>query len=113
MAYGIRNVQDPKSCIHEVARLLKPGGRLGILELTRPSFPLLRLGHQFYLKTIIPFFGKWLTDNEDAYRYLCRSIQTFIEPQEIEKLLIEARFQKTKRIPLTGGIATLIVGTKG
>ena len=112
MAYGIRNVQNPAKCIKEVARVLKPGGCFGILELTRPRNPLLRLGHKFYLTTLIPFLGKWLTNNAQAYSYLCQSIQSFTAPEELQKLLVTNGFHRTKTYPLAGGIATIILGYK-
>lgn len=112
MAYGIRNVQDPKLCIQEVSRLLKPGSCFGILELTRPNIRLLRWGHQFYLRRVLPFLGKRLTDNEQAYQYLCRSIQSFVAPEDIQKLLVENGFENSKILPLAGGIATIILGYK-
>jgi len=112
MAYGIRNVQDPALCMREVARVLKPGGCFGILELTRPKARLLRWGHQFYLRTLLPFLGKWLTDNAEAYQYLCQSIQTFTAPDELQKLLLTNGFQSTKIYPLAGGVATIILGYK-
>lgn len=112
MAYGIRNVQDPFQCLQEAYRVLKPGGAFGILELTRPKNRLLRLGHQGYLKILLPLMGKWLTDNADAYRYLCNSIQHFIEPEKLEMLLQQAGFIQTSRLSLAGGIATLLVGHK-
>lgn len=112
MAYGIRNVQDPALCIREVARLLKPGGCFGILELTRPHNKFLRWGHQFYLSTLLPFLGKWLTSNEQAYEYLYKSIQSFSSPEELEKLLVTNGFPHTQTHSLAGGIATIIVGYK-
>lgn len=112
MAYGIRNVKDPSVCIGEVFRVLKPGSRFGILELTQPHNSLLRLGHQLYLKTILPFFGKILTTNQDAYDYLQNSIQTFIAPSDLEKLMQERGFVNTSRLSLAGGIATILIGTK-
>lgn len=112
MAYGIRNVQNPALCIQEVSRLLKPGSCFGILELTRPHMRLLRWGHEFYLRRILPFLGKRLTDNEQAYQYLCKSIQSFVAPEDLQKLLLENGFQNTKIQPLAGGIATIIVGYK-
>lgn len=111
MAYGIRNVQDPALCMRDVLRVLKPGGCFGILELTRPRYRLLRLGHQIYLRTL-PFLGKWLTDNKQAYQYLCQSIQTFIAPDELKNLLAENGFVQTQTHALTGGIATIILGYK-
>lgn len=112
MAYGIRNVQDPSLCIRDTFRVLKPGGSFGILELTRPRSPFLRKGHQFYLQIFLPLLGKWLTDNQQAYRYLCQSIETFIEPTEIENLFKQLGFIRTECRSLAGGIATLIMGNK-
>ncbi|WP_068466469.1 bifunctional demethylmenaquinone methyltransferase/2-methoxy-6-polyprenyl-1,4-benzoquinol methylase UbiE [Candidatus Protochlamydia phocaeensis] len=112
MAYGIRNVHHPAQCIQEVYRVLKPGGCLGILELTRPSNRLLRYGHQIYLRTLLPLFGKWLTANEEAYQYLRQSIHTFIPPGQLEALFRENGFIKTGRYSLNGGIATIITGYK-
>ena len=112
MAYGIRNVQNPALCIQDVFRVLKPGGCMGILELTRPNHPVLRLGHQLYLRTLMPFLGKWLTKNREAYQYLRKSIQTFIAPEELENLLKKNGFLRTQRFSLTGGIATLLIGYK-
>lgn len=112
MAYGIRNVQDPSLCIRDVFRVLKPGGSFGILELTRPRSPLLRRGHQIYLHKFLPFLGKWLTNNQQAYQYLCQSIETFTQPSEIEKLFKFHGFIHTQCHSLAGGIATLILGDK-
>lgn len=112
MAYGIRNVQNPARCIRDVFRVLKPGGCFGILELTRPSSRFLRLGHQLYLRTLMPMLGKCLTNNQQAYQYLCQSIQTFIAPEELENLLNCNGFIHTKRYPLAGGIATILIGHK-
>lgn len=112
MAYGIRNVKNPAVCIREAHRLLKKGGVFGILELTQPTNPLLKAGHTFYLRFILPILGKLLTDNQEAYRYLSNSIHTFIAPSEIEKMMKEAGFSETECFPLTGGIATIILGRK-
>lgn len=112
MAYGIRNVQQPSRCIQDVLRVLKPGGCFGILELTRPSSQILRFGHQIYLRTFLPLFGKWLTANQDAYDYLRNSIDTFISPEELENLMKEQGFIQTKRCTLMGGIATILTGCK-
>lgn len=112
IAYGIRNVQNPALCMQEVFRVLKPGGSFGILELTRPHSRLLRLGHHIYLRTWLPLLGKWLTDNQQAYKYLCQSIQTFIAPEELKNLLTANGFISTQCHSLTGGIATLLIGHK-
>ncbi len=112
IAYGIRNVKHPQQCIHDVFRVLKPGGTFGILELTQPEQPLLRFGHHIYLRTVLPIMGKFLTSNREAYQYLCNSINTFIPPQELKRQLQEASFQAIQHIPLLGGIATLLIAKK-
>lgn len=112
MAYGIRNVKDPAACIQEAYRVLKPNGRFGILELTRPEHSLLRFGHTLYLKTALPIFGRWLTANREAYQYLCNSIHTFIAPNELEELFLKTGFTHTSRLSLSGGIATILIGYK-
>jgi demethylmenaquinone methyltransferase/2-methoxy-6-polyprenyl-1,4-benzoquinol methylase len=112
MAYGIRNIHHPLQALQETFRILKPGACLGILELTRPDNKFLRIGHQLYLKIVLPIVGKWLTANKDAYQYLRNSIHTFIPPQELEDLVKTAGFINTGRYPLAGGIATIITGFK-
>lgn len=110
MAYGIRNVKDPRQCFIEVQRTLKPGGMLGILELTEPTNRLLRSGHKLYLKYFLPMIGKLATSNGPAYKYLSNSIGEFTKPHELAALLMECGFSSTRIIPLSGGIATIILG---
>lgn len=112
MAYGIRNVKNPQQCFHEVFRVLRPGGVFGILELTQPANPIIRWGHGLYLKGFLPVLGKWLTDNREAYSYLCSSIKSFTPPAELEKMLLKAGFAKTSIHPMTFGTATIMIGHK-
>lgn len=112
IAYGIRNVKNPAKCISEVYRILKPGSNFGILELTKPKNRILRMGHSFYLKTILPILGKALTSNQQAYQYLCNSIHTFIEPKDLQFLLLQAGFKEVEINPMCGGIATIISAKK-
>lgn len=112
IAYGIRNVKDSIKCFKEVERVLRPGGAFGILELTEPSNALLKCGHSFYLRNILPLIGKAVTSNEDAYRYLCNSIRNFISPETMVKMLSQTAFQQVYHIPLMGGVATLFAATK-
>lgn len=109
MAYGIRNVKDPEQCFAEVKRILKPGGMFGILELTEPSNRFLRLGHKLYLQYLLPTIGKWATSNAAAYQYLSQSIGEFAQPRELEIQLKKCGFAATRIIPLSGGIATIIL----
>lgn len=113
LAYGIRNIENPEACVQEIFRVLKPGGRCVILELTRPANRLLRLGHQIYTSLFLPIIGRWVASDRRAYAYLKNSIQAFLAPEQLEAILQRAGFQKTSVEPLNGGIATLFVGNKG
>lgn len=112
IAYGLRNVKEPLRCVEEAYRVLSPFGAFGILELTRPSSPLLCALHRFYLENCLPFVGRLLTSHQEAYEYLCRSIQAFMSPEEIVDLLEKSGFVRIRVLPLTGGIATLIIAEK-
>lgn len=112
MAYGIRNIKHPETCLKEVYRVLMSEGLFGILELTQPNSLFMRMGHKFYLKAILPWLGRLLTSNKEAYEYLCNSIPTFIPPKQLELLMENAGFRQIKRKSLFGGVATLLVGKK-
>jgi demethylmenaquinone methyltransferase/2-methoxy-6-polyprenyl-1,4-benzoquinol methylase len=112
VAYGIRNVHTIEICFREAYRVLREGGNFGILELTRPSSFPLRFGHSLYLKICLPLLGRLIASNQRAYTYLSQSIATFVSPEQIGLLLKKAGFSNIWQKPLTGGIATLIVGQK-
>lgn len=112
IAYGIRNIKEPAKCFSEAARVLKEGGVFGILELTQPSNAFLRAGHSLYLRYILPVIGKFSASNEEAYRYLCNSINSFTPPTVLAKMLNDAGFSQVEQRPLMGGIATLFLAKK-
>jgi ubiquinone/menaquinone biosynthesis methyltransferase len=112
VAYGIRNISDVEGFIKQVAKVLCPGGKFAIVELTRPDNKVFKALHSLYLRTAVPLIGKWACKNEQAYNYLCSSIQAFIQPQEIKKMLASFGFCDIKEKKLSAGIATLIVAKK-
>jgi len=112
VAYGVRNIQTPQKCYQETLRVLRPGGTFGILELTRPQNPFLKLPHHLYLTTVLPLMGKWVTSNQEAYQYLCNSIHEFVNPERVVVDLKEVGFANVRQKPLFGGIATLVLATK-
>lgn len=112
MAYGIRNVCDRKACFKEVFRALRNNGTFTVLELTEPSNKILKTFHSTYLKTALPFLGKWLTSDKEAYSYLCNSIHSFIKPEMLQNELLEAGFYDLKTFSLVGGVATLFIARK-
>ncbi len=112
LAYGLRNIKEPLLCAQEGFRVLRKGGVFAILELTRPRFFILRSLHYLFLKTFLPLLGRLLANNEAAYKYLCDSINHFISPEEVQKMLLNTGFSTVKVTPLFGGVATLFLAKK-
>lgn len=112
MAFGLRNLDDPARALTEVHRVLRPGGRALILELTRPSLPVFKQLYTPYLKYVVPLVGGLLSGNWEAYRYLSRSIAAFMGVPAVEQTMREAGFARVEAFPLSGGICTLLVGEK-
>lgn len=111
-AYGVRNITRLREALDHCYRMLKPQSYFFILELTRPKNRIVRFFHKVYLKWYIPFMGSLLTSQKDAYSYLIDSIDQFMEPGILKRSLETAGFSDVQTIPLTFGLATIIVGKK-
>ncbi len=112
IAFGIRNIPDIDVFMAEALRVLAPGGALIILELTRPENRLIRFGYTLYLNRLLPLIGGLVSGNRTAYRYLARTISTFIRPAEIVKMLRQHGFAKAAVIPQCFGVAAIIIAEK-
>lgn len=112
IAYGIRNILDPSRCISETFRVLKSGGYLGILELTRPNNSCMRFAHSLYLRSVVPLVGYLLTKDKEAYHYLQTSIHHFISADDLKKMIEKSGYADVEMRPLSGGIATIFSGFK-
>ena len=113
IAFGLRNVQQPGVAIGEFARVLRPGGRLVILEFDRPTFAPVRWGHDFYTKVVMPRTATWISrDRSGAYRYLPRSVETFLDRRTILGLMQEAGLEEVAARSLSGGICACYSGRK-
>jgi len=110
MAFGLRNVEDARKGIAEMARVLKPGGRAAILEFSRPSNSLLRLGSRLYIRTVVPLLGG-VFSQKSAYRYLADSIEEFTQTVNVPKLMEEG-FKQVQVRPLMFGVVSLYTGKK-
>jgi len=105
IAFGIRNVTDPEVAIGEFARVLRPGGRLVILEFAEPRNPFVRWGNRLYTNRIMPLTASLVArDGSGAYRYLPRSIETFHSPADLAGMMRSAGLEVVRQVPLTFGV---------
>ncbi|MDQ7841501.1 MAG: o-succinylbenzoate--CoA ligase [bacterium] len=111
-AFGIRNVASPPGALLEAHRVLRPGGRVVVLEFGRPEARWLRAAYDLYSRTIIPLLGGRLSGRRDAYQYLHDSVRRWMDPETLAGLMREAGFQEVRYRRLAGGIAVLHAGLK-
>jgi len=113
IGFALRNVVSIADAFREMARVVKSGGRVVSLELTRPSLRLVREVHYIYLCHIMPYIGRVISGSREAYTYLPRSILEFPSPQEVKKIMEEAGLERVETYRLTLGTATVHAGIKG
>lgn len=109
--FALRNVVSLPALFAELARVIRPGGRIALLETAEPDRGLLRVGHRIYFRRIVPMIGGLLSDRA-AYAYLPRSTAYLPPAGELLAMLRGAGFADARRVPLAGGVAQLLVGTR-
>lgn len=112
VAFGVRNLSQTLKGLCEMHRILRPSGKLLILEFSRPSNPIVKPIYTFYLNRVLPAIAGRISGDKEAYQYLASSIAAFYEPEELLAMLREAGFATVTRIPLTFGIVSIYIGVK-
>ncbi len=112
MGFGLRNLADYGRGIEEAARVLRPGGKLLILEFAPPRGGLFALAYRVYLRLLIPIIGGVLTGRREAYEHLSDTIAGFLRPEEVLALMEQARLVNRTAHPQTLGIAYIYIGRK-
>ncbi|HUN65951.1 MAG TPA: bifunctional demethylmenaquinone methyltransferase/2-methoxy-6-polyprenyl-1,4-benzoquinol methylase UbiE [Bacteroidota bacterium] len=112
VAFGIRNFADRLGSLREMHRVLKPGGKVLILELTTPTAPLIRHGYLLYGRFFLPMIGRLVSGHSGAYNYLPESIEQFPENDQFLRLMTSAGFSSVRAISLSFGTATIFLGSK-
>ena len=112
VAFGVRNFQHLEKGLSEIKRVLKPGGKLMVLEFSKPKTPVIKQFYALYMKIVTPRLGKLFSKNAGAYKYLDESIKKFPEGKQFIEVLDSTGYTKTYCKPLSFGICSIYCGTK-
>lgn len=112
VAFGVRNFEELEKGIAEMRRVLKPNGRLFVLEFSKPVHAPMKQLFRFYFHRVMPFFGKLVSKDKAAYTYLPKSVDAFPEGADFVRIMDRVGLRDTSAEALTGGIASLYIGRK-
>ncbi|GIX30433.1 MAG: ubiquinone/menaquinone biosynthesis C-methyltransferase UbiE [Porticoccaceae bacterium] len=112
IGFGLRNVTHKERALQSILRVLKPGGRLVVLEFSHPTSPALKRLYDLYSFAVLPRLGRWVAGDEASYRYLAESIRVHPDQEALKALMEEAGFVEVHYDNLTGGVVALHRGFK-
>jgi len=109
--FVLRNLDDLTAAFGELARVIRPGGAVALVDITQPNAPMIRRVFDAYFRRVAPALGRMVGQRE-AYRYLVRSLAQLPPPSEVRGLLMRAGFDRTEATPLSAGMVTLFTGNR-
>ncbi|TWP47823.1 demethylmenaquinone methyltransferase [Lentzea tibetensis] len=112
VSFGLRNFNDTVAALREMARVVRPGGRLVICEVSTPVFRPFRFVYMRYLLRLLPFIGRFVSSNPEAYEYLAESMRAWPDQRTLGELISEAGWEDVAWFNLTGGMVALHRATK-
>jgi len=112
IGFGLRNVTDKGMALREMARVIKPGGRVVVLEFSKPISPMISKAYDLYSFTALPALGKILAKDADSYRYLAESIRMHPDQEALKAIMIESGFDHVDVQNMTLGVVALHIGYK-
>jgi demethylmenaquinone methyltransferase/2-methoxy-6-polyprenyl-1,4-benzoquinol methylase len=112
VAFGVRNFENLEGGLKEMFRVLKPGGKLIVLEFSRPRIKIFRSLYNLYMSIVAPEVARWFSQNKKAYQYLNQSAKLFPERQNFVDILNSTGYSNTSFKPLSAGICCIYIGEK-
>ena len=113
IAFGLRNVTDKDAALRDMHRVLKPGGRLLVLEFSKPQNELLGRAYDAYSFNVLPLMGRLVANDSESYQYLAESIRVHPDQETLKEMMEDAGFGRCEYHNMTGGIVALHKGVKG
>ena len=112
LGFGLRNVTEKANALRSMYHCLKPGGRLLVLEFSKPLTPSLQTLYDQYSFKVLPKLGKWIANDEASYRYLVQSIRMHPDQQDLKQMMLDSGYENVQVYNLTGGIVAIHRGYK-